>query len=335
MKGSLRKSLGMTLFLLSAIFGLFFFRASVSPVPLTSAVASDLPLFDLLSRLQNLIPSYIEIGVIVLLALFSSVLFTRIMVRNLIYQERTYLPGVIFVVTAYGTAMGEYSFISAATTFLLIWSCDMMILSFRREMMLGMVFNSALLLGICLLIDSHTLIWIPMFACAMIIFRKSWRDWLACLTGLLIPFTITSYVFWGMGESIDKIALTFFTEVSNSINYAGPFIVVGGRNAFLFIFWGTTILAAVASLIWTVRGSELIRTRPFKTYMFFVWMLLFSIPLLIIPGRSVTDFALIAIPLTAIISAYLGRSSERFAIILYAALLLSVIVYNFIPLISI
>lgn len=323
----------MTLFLWAMLMALFLLRSAAAPLSLSGPAMSEMPLYILLGYLTAAMPVYMVNITVVLLAFLTGVVITRIMVRNMILQERTYLSSVIFIVVAFGTYLGSDIIAGMVLAILLVSSCDLMLSSFRRELILGGLFNSAFLVGIAILLYAPAVVYLPVLVCGMVVFRKTWRGWLVTMVGVVTPFLICSYVYWGIGYDITYIAEAIMGGICAKF-VAGSFHGLL-RDPFLLPFWASIAVTTVISVIGFLGGSAFIRTRPYKSYIYYIWILLFTIPLLVAPGRSVMDFFMMAVPLSVLISAYLGRSMTRLSSIIYIVLIASVIVYNVAPLISV
>lgn len=65
-------------------------------------------------------------------------------------------------------------------------------------------------------------------------------------------------------------------------------------NPLLLLLWAMIAVLTVWSLVIFVRQAHSMRTRPYKSYLYFIWILFFSALPLIPPGRSVGELMLLA-----------------------------------------
>ena len=96
----------------------------------------------------------------------------------------------------------------------------------------------------------------------------------------------------------------------------------------------TNLMIAVLtvwSLVIFARQAHSMRTRPYKSYLYFIWILFFSALPLIPPGRSVGELMLLAVPLAVIIPTCFNRRESTWLGIAYLLLLVSMIAYNLFP----
>lgn len=332
MAGIVRRSAGFTLFLWMVLVFLLIQRERAgvpAPVFYVNDPHSALPVYQWLLGLHTGIPWFVITGLTFLFAFIDGFLLMRMMVRNMVIQERSYLPVLIFLIAAFGTVCGGFSLIGTLIAFLLILSIDTMLDSFRREMLLGKVFNSAFLAGTAVIIYPSAVIYLPILFCAMIIFRKTWREWVVCFIGFPLPFLMCSYIFWMTGGEINAIWEILVSEVT--VRLRGE-LLPAVADPYQIALWGSALLLTIASIAEFARGYSTTRTRPYKTFVYFMWILFFSAILFVVPGRSPMDLFLLAVPISVMISAYLIRNKSTFATVLYLLFLLSALVNIVAPL---
>lgn len=332
MSGIVRRNAGFTLFLWIVLVFLLIHRERAgvpAPVFYVAEPDSALPLYGWLTGIMADIPWFAVTGLTFLLAFIVGFVLMRTMVRNMVIQQRSYMPVLVFLVAAFGTSSGAFSLIGVVTALLLVLSVDTMLDSFRRDIQLGKVFNSALLAGMAVLIYPGAVVYFPVLLIAMVVFRKTWRDLVVCVTGFVLPLLMCSYVLWAVGGEITGTVETIVSEITARF-YGGLMPAVA--DPFLIALWGTTLLLTVVSIVDFLRGFSTTRTRPYKTFLFFLWILLFSSLLFVAPGRSSMDLFLMAVPLSVVISTYLLRNNSLFATILFFVFILSAVVNIIAPL---
>lgn len=324
MASIVRRSAGFTLFLWMVL--VFLFMQWERPeLPASGFFSHDevsaMPLYIWLASLQAHLNIFVVQSLNFLLAFVNGFILMRLMVRNMVIQERSYLPVLIFLIAAFGTVSNSFSLIGNLVALLLIVSIDTMLASFRREIVLGKVFNSAFLAGTVMIIYPGAVIYIPILFCGMILLRKGGKEWLACLAGVVLPFLLCSYIFWALGGGVSDIGCILFSEVS--ARFDGAILTVAEPGPLPLALWGSALLLTAASLVYFIRGSKAIRTRPYKTVFYFFWIQFFTTLLLVAPGRKASDLFLMAVPLSVIIPFYLLRNNSTFATILYILFLVS------------
>ena len=322
---------------------LFWLRSVAAPLPEVDALSTQMPLGLWIDRLGHALPLWGKNLCIVLIVFWNSLLLTRLVSRNMLVLERTYLPFILYLLVACGLSFGRAPLAPYVAAGLLVSAFDLMIGSFRRVVVYAKSFDSALLTGLSILVYGPAAIYALLLPCALIIFRKEWREWLSCLTGLCLPFLIASYIYWGLGEPFPYLGQLWLQEIQDRL--AAPFYwqqtatllapeisLFGGKGplVLMLMIWIPLLLVSLAALAVFFSRKSSMRTRPYKTYLYFIWILAFSLILLLTPGGSMTDLPLLAAPLAIVIPAYFNRFGGWHGNSVYLLLLGTIILYNLI-----
>ena len=320
-----RLNLSWTLLLFALLLGLFWGRSELLPV---AADGGDMPLGALLNRFCAGYPVTAKTLAAVLL-LLNGILLLRIVSRNMILTDRSYIPIIVYLLVAAGCSFGSTALGAVTVSLLAICSFDQMLGSFRRAVQYGKLFNAALLAGLTSLIWSHAVVYALLLPVSLILFKKGGREWIVAWVGFLLPWAICSYVYWGMGYPFGHVTDTLAENLTN-LAAPGDFPEILRRPE-LPVFWGMCLTTVVLSLISFIRRSDTIRTRAYKSYIYFLWILLFSAAPFAFPGRSVQDLPMIAAPLAIIIPPYFIRYRGWIPGLIYFVLVGSIVFYNLAP----
>jgi len=318
------RNLSWTLLSASALLSLVWGRMGTSLPGM--AETGDMPLGEWLSEAASVWPRTAGI-VSLMLALWNSLLLTRILSRNMVLPERTYLPLILYPAMAFGGSFDPATALPVlAAAGLMIRSFDLTIASFRRAVLLGPLFDASLAAGIALLVWSPAVVYLLLLPVALVLFKKSAREWIVAWVGYLLPFAVCSYVYWGMGYSLGHVFGELGEHLSGMFSTGRP-IFAERPDPVLLTFWGVCCAAAVLAAVTFWRRSETMRTRAYKSFVYFLWILVFS---LLSTGlaRSATGFPLLAAPLSVIIPAYFGRHRGWMPDLIYLTLLGSIVCYD-------
>lgn len=74
--------------------------------------------------------------------------------------------------------------------------------------------------------------------------------------------------------------------------FAGPGFDLPTIRPALWVFWSMCLTVTVLSLVALWRRSGTMRTRAYKSSVYFLWILFFSLLPLAAPGRAMTDLVL-------------------------------------------
>ena len=326
-----RQSLGWPFVWVTLLLLLFCGRGTTYPVELTASYVRDMPLGEMLAGLAARMPvlcSYISI----FLVLLNTVLITSIVSRNMIYTDKMFMPAVIYVVVSCGNYFGGEAIVGIVASWLVICSCSLTINSFRRQKQYGKTFLAAIMLGALPLIYPPAVVFAVMIPVSLAVFRKDWHEAVISITGYVLPFVIASYIYWGMGEPFSYLGLAFYGTLLSCAEQAafiGDFV-----RPDLLVFWGVTAITATVSIFIFFNRAPLMRTRPYKSYIFFIWLLVASAVLFAAPCRSVNDFPLIAVPLSVVMPMFFSRQEGWVTNITYLAFTISVVMFNALPFFS-
>lgn len=148
----------------------------------------------------------------------------------------------------------------------------------------------------------------------------------------MLPFAICSYVYWGMGEQFSYFGTLYYntlTSCTEQASFPADFL-----RPDLLVFWAVTAVTTILSLWIFMRRASLMRTRPYKSYIYFIWMLIACAGFFIAPCRSITDFPLIAIPLAVIMPTFFNRQDGWITNTAYILFISGVVLFNLLPLLS-
>lgn len=263
--------------------------------------------------------------VLFLLVLITAFSITRILSRNLIYLERTYISLIIYPLLALGYTTSAMTPVILICAFLIVYAVENMIQAHKQEISYGCFLNASVALGITPLLYAPTAVFFFLLPVGFLIFRQNWRSGIASLIGYTIPLFFNAYVLWGMGGDFGAV----YQRLSDVL------LTSGSETLFIFrmevwdyvltaIFIGLTIF----SFIHFYNGQTKIRRRAFRGYSTFVWVLICTVGMFALPCRSTDMLPLLAVSLSALLPACFNRKSGWFPNLLYLTMLWSVLIYN-------
>ncbi len=328
-----RHSSSWTLVLFALLGALFCLRAAVAPGAEPAEIPAQMPLGVWVDSLGGGLPAWLSRGLVLLLVFWNGTLLTRILSRNMILLERSYLPYILYLLIACGPAFSSVSLAPYMAATLLVSAHNLMIDSFRRVIIYSKSFDAALLMGLAVLVYAPAVVYVPLLLCALVIFKKGWREWVSTSVALLLPMLAYSYVAWGLGGSFSRSWQTLSEALSGRLE--GAFFWAQRPDPLLAAFGGLVILATLVSLALFFSRVGTMRTRPYKSCLYFVWVFLFSLALSLSPGASWSDLPLLGMAPALLMPIGLTRFGGWIANTVYLVLLGLVLLYNLLPLIGI
>lgn len=258
----------------------------------------------------------------------GAILVTRIVTRNMVLVVRTYLPILFFVIVALGFYLPENGLASAITALLLIIGSDRLIAGFRRKASFDPLFRGAFLLGTAPLIVAPSVLYFLAVPAAVILFRRDGREATVALIGYLLPFLICSYVYWGLGYPFGHIGQQLVEALSTPSGWH-PFTLHAGL--WRMILAAVLLLLTLFSLLSFAGHAAQTRTRARRIFLYFIYLLLPTAGLFLLPGRSPEILALTAVPLAVILPNYFVRHTGLLPTLFYLLLLFSTVAIRILP----
>lgn len=262
---------------------------------------------------------------LLLLTFLNAFYITRILSRNLIYLERTYVPALIYLAVALGYTVSGLTPIALAVSFLLVFAVDDMIKSYKKEENFGYFLHASVALGLAPILYAPAAIFVLLLPVGFVLFRQNGRSVATAILGYLLPLFFCSYVLWGMGEDFSETVRRIFS------------IVTASSPGELFIFrmqpWdyalaGLFLFLTAVALVHFSRNRATMRRRSLRGYTIFIWTLVIALGMTALPCRSLDMLPIVAVPLAAVIPACFNRKSGWWPNLLYVLMIGSVVAYN-------
>ncbi len=256
-----------------------------------------------------------------LLVFVNSFYVTRVVVRNVIYLERTYMPAIIYLLVSSGYFHSLASLRPLLVALLVIIACEIVFRSYHYKFLAsGPYLMVGFALGLAGAIYAPALGLVALMPVGLLIFRIfDLREWLAAMGGWLLPLFFSAYAVWlGGGEF-----LSIVDDARAEILSPGQMPGVGSFNLFHWIFAGAVATLFLLSLVTFTVHRRAYKLRPLKAYSFFIWMLLLWVAAMaLLPSGSLYELPILAVPLSVIIPTYFSNSRPNVVSNLFYILLI-------------
>lgn len=266
-----------------------------------------------------------------LLVFINSFFVTRIVIRNVIFLERTYMPAIIYLLISSGYYNTYLTFRPLLTAFLLLLACEIIFRSYNyKPLSSGAYMTVGFIFGVAGTIYAPALLFVALLPVGLILFRMfDLREWVAAFGGWLIPLFLSAYGVWLSGGEFLSIIPSF----RDALLTPQPLPAIEHFSSFEWTFIGCVVILFVLSLITFFGRSRSYKLKPLKAYVFFIWMLLAALlSLTLMPSRSLYQLPIIAIPLAVIIPTYFNSRKPNFLTnFLYVLMMGCAIVIHLLP----
>jgi hypothetical protein len=266
--------------------------------------------------------------VLFLLSLLNAFYLTRILARNLIYRERTYIPALIYLIVAQGYALSGGTVVGLTVAFLVIMAFDNMIQSHGRAHHAGYFLHAGVALGLAPILYAPAVLFLLLLPLGFVLFRQNRRNVMIALLGYLLPIFFSSYILWGMGDDFGATLRQLFAGLVTPASGGDLPGVIARMGPWDYGLLGLLLLLTVTALVQFSQNRETMRRRALRGNTLLIWMLFLAVGMTALPGRSAVVFPIVAVPLAAIIPACFNRRSGWWPNLLYALMIGSVISYN-------
>lgn len=333
-----RQSLSNTVFFFILILVVLWSADFIFQQPENKPALSSLPhkgFMPLGTILQQwLQPSRIvEIAISFVILFINAFFVVRIVVRNLIYSNKTYISALIYLIACIGLFNSSQHYISLVSTLLLMNCLEKILKVSKHKSAVNEYFMGGVFIGVAAIIYGPSILFFPLCIISFIIFRRfEWREFTAALAGIFLPVFLCGYVLWTAGGEPLHI-LSLFGE---AIRFRIPGAIrIASYSDYLpnIAFMVLAAAMCIVSLIRFIKTRRAFRTRAVKAIYIFIWFLMICFSILIFTESTIYDMAaIIAIPVAVIGPlSFKEQSLKTYNYIIFALLILSAVAANVIP----
>lgn len=288
-----------------------------------TSAAEALPLLGgLLAQFQAAYPAGARFAAGFLL-LFTGMCAGRLTARYNLYTVGTCLPIPLYAIIACGILIGPDYLAGFAASMLLVLATKNYCRSFCNGYGFDAIFRASLYLGLLPLVYAPALPLLLILPLAVLLFRRTLREAVVAVAGLLLPTLTACYVYWGMGDEFTS-PLTALYETA-----------IAGMPLRLFTeiplpaqaMLGGILLLDLTALFFFLSDIYAAGTKPRFVLFFNIGILATSLVLLASPAATAGMFALLAVPSAILIPVFFVRIHRAIALPVYLLLLAAAVVW--------
>lgn len=274
------------------------------------------PLATLLFRFQNASPVWAHLigGYLIL---FAGMCTGRLSVRYNLYTVGTCLSIPLYAVAACGIAADSHYLAAYTASALMALSIKNFCRSFRNGYGFDGIFRAALYLSLLVLVMPAAAPLLLALPLAVLLFRRTIRESVVSLAGLVLPAATLCYLNWGSGG-------TFFAPVEALVQLftEGTPLQLFRHTPLpgLFLLGGIALLTVVA-LLFFLTDLYAAGSKPRFLLLFNIGVLLLSATALCGPAATPALYALAAVPAALLLPLFFVRIRPSIALALYLVLL--------------
>lgn len=295
-----------------------------------AAPPAGMPLGSLIDRWLGYAPG---VGILLssVLVFVNSFFVTRIVIRNVIFLERTYMPAIVYLLVSSGYYNSYMSFRPLLVAFLLLVAAEIVFKSYNyKALATGPYLAVGFIVGTAGAVYVPALFLVALLPVGLFLFRLfDVREWIAALGGWLLPLFFSAYGVWlAGGEFWSVVRACREALITPSVLPSASLL-----SSFEWTFIGCVAVLFVLSIVTFLGRRRSYKLKPFKAYVFFIWMLVLSVSILVLaPCRSLYQLPILAIPLAVIIPTYFNSRKPTFiSNFLYVLMMGCAVVIHLLP----
>lgn len=321
----IRSSPAVNLLVMTAVTALTFVRASLTEFPPETLCGTPSFLGSFIDSFQSAHPAAGS-TIAALFYFMAAWIIGRAVRISELYFVKTTVTIPVYAVIACGIYLPHMSLTAATAALLTVQAMKYHYYSQRDGYGFTPLFFGSFCLGLLPMVYAPAAPMLLLMPFAVTIFKRSTRETIVALAGLVLPFAAAGYVNWGAGgeffEPVNRIATAILAPSGYRI-----FGDMSLTSAVMFCWVLATVLSAV--LFCGVNLYSL-GSRPRSITLYNICAFIPAAATLALPGSTVASFGIVAAPAAALIPVMLIRLNWRIADVLYSILLLLCIIRIFI-----
>jgi len=286
-------------------------------------INSSMPVYKLAiyfySAKTAIIYRIIALGLIILQAIYLN----NIINKHEVLYKKSHLPALLYCILM-SLFIPFLNFTPLLLINILLIKLLDTVLSFYKSTTNDLAFNCGFLMGVCALIYFPSIIIFFLILFGLMILRPFyWRNWVASIIGIILPFYFISiYYFWT--DKLEKfwgleIPGYFIHLIRIDFSFTRPVKILSIAIAFIVLL---SLLKLQSNFF-----KNVIRTRNFQIVLLFFFVIS-GLSLFLCPKIQLEDFSIIAMPSAIFISYYFLSSKKTILVEFLMLLLLLLLIYN-------
>lgn len=276
-----------------------------------------LPLLGgLLARFQIAYPVWARLTAGYLI-LFTGMCTGRIAIRYNLYGVSTCLPIPLYAIIACGIFSGVSYLAGFAASMLLALAVKNYCRSFCNGYGFDAIFRASLYLGLLPLVYAPATPLALILPLAILLFRRTFREAVVAMAGLLLPMLTACYVSWGAGGEF-----TTPVEAMTCAVFSGAALRLFSEIPLPSLIMLCAIGAlALTALFFFLADIYAAGTKPRYILIFNIGILAMILALLFTPAATPAIFTLLAVPAALLFPVFFVRIHRGVALAIYLVLL--------------
>ena len=217
-----------------------------------------------------------------ILVVTEALMVARIGTRHSLYSGGAPITMPLFALTALGVLQSPNGLIGILSALLLIRALRNLCASARNGYTFTPLFRGSFYLGLLPLLQAPTLLLIPLVGCALFLFKRTLREVIIALGGLLLPLASACYLSWAFGGELEAPLVQLGSILSEA-----PLFPLFEKASFLLILQLLILSAASLCALFFFLSDRYSRTSKARAILtLFSWGYLLSLAMLLTRGKK-------------------------------------------------
>lgn len=323
-----RQSFPVSALICTLMAALFAARYLLAPYPFETPFEGGMPLAAALTRFTVARP-WLAATVAAAILIWTLLSVVQLTVKYAPAASRNYLPAQILLVCIGGVVVPGEALAAFAAVWLFTLASRQLVFSFQKGYRFRELFHAGFYLGAIPLLYAPATAIVPAIAVsALAIYRRSGREAVVCLAGLLLPVPAAGFIYWAFGTPFDHIYRELWrsaTRPSTEAFFTAPIPVS------LLVIAAGVLAITLTGVFWTLTHKKSIRKTQYKFMQHTSFALLLLAFSALIPGTSSTITALAALPCALSVPYSFSGKVTAVSTSLYCFILTAVLVMDLLP----
>lgn len=260
-----------------------------------------------------------------LLIIISAMSLGRLTARHKLYGSNTMLAIPLYALCMVGIIDSGYWFHALVSSALFTFAVKNCCYANRLGFGFDNIFRGAMYLSLLIIIEPNALPIVLMLPVALWQFRRTTRESIVALCGLLIPIAALCYLNWALGGTFSAPAIDLYQRATTGDWLVAPLAME--HNSQIGI--GLLLLFSLPAFLLFSLNSYTLSNRSRHTLLFVSKVLPLTALTLLMPAANESLIALIAVPATLLLPVLFIRTRRPIANTLFAFLVAAIIALRY------
>lgn len=260
-----------------------------------------------------------------LLVFLEALMIARIGTRHGLYSGGSLVAMPLYALIAVGLVMPADGLVGVVAALLFVRALRNLASSMRNSLSFTPLFRGGLYLGALPLLLPPAVLLLPLGVIALVLFKRTLREGIVLLGGLLLPLFTLSYLAWAFGGAFEAPVL----QIATILHDGAALRLFRGASPIFMLQLMLLFSASLCALFYFLSSRYHSSSKARAILTLFSWGFLFAVGMLLLPGAAFNLFMPIAVPATLLLPYLFVRLRPLSANLLYGALLLGFVVRLF------